>query len=369
MKNKSQLVLLVLQATPFCNLDCKYCYLPDRLNKNSFDLSLIPKIMRGLIDEKLLTDSLNINWHAGEPTVLPTEFYEEAFNLFEEHNNIGVKIKHFFQTNATLLTPEYCEFIKKNNISVGVSIDGPKFINDRNRVYRNNKGSFNKMMQGIELLRSFNIDFSVISVLTDYSLNFPEEIFLSLKSLNPRSIGFNVEEKEGCNMTTSIDRTMKNKYYDFLSTFNELLFRDEKPIHQREYVRTLNSIIYQSENYKNGLVTPLSTISIAANGDFTVFSPELLTIKDNKYGNYVFGNVKNDSFKSIYKNEKFIKIYDEIQKGVDQCRRECEFFDICGGGSPSNKLHENGTFNSMETNYCLYNIKIPAELVLQNLNQ
>jgi len=22
--------LMVVQATPFCNIDCKYCYLPDR---------------------------------------------------------------------------------------------------------------------------------------------------------------------------------------------------------------------------------------------------------------------------------------------------------------------------------------------------
>jgi uncharacterized protein len=325
--------------------------------------------MHRLIDEKLLTDTLNVNWHAGEPLVLPPAFYDHSFRCFEEHNSIGVNIKHFFQTNGTLITPEFCELISKYDVKIGISIDGPQFINDRQRFYRDGRGSFQKIMQGVQLLREHEIDFSVISVLTDYSLDFPDQLYDFYKDLRPTSIGFNIEEIEGCHQETSVGEELIHKLYAFLSRFYRHVLADEMPIVQREYTRALKSILYGTEEFKNGLVTPLSTISIAANGDFTVFSPELLTFQDQKYGSYVFGNVKENSFHSIYENDKFMEIFSEIRMGVDKCRANCEYFTICGGGSPSNKLHENGSFNSTETKYCLFNTKIPADLVLADLGQ
>lgn len=369
MNKNSPFVLLVLQATPYCNLDCTYCYLPNRSDKGKFDLSLIPIIMENLQKSKLINDTIKINWHAGEPTVLNTEYYTEAIDLFKKHNTLNINIEHSFQTNATLLTPKYCEFIKKNNIAIGVSIDGPMFINDRNRIFRNNNGSFEKTIKGISLLNDYGIEFSVISVLTEFSLDYPIEIFNFLRSIKAKSVGFNVEEKEGCHKTTTMDSSNVVRYKKFFETFNKLILESGLKIQQREYIKSLNSIIYQSENFKNGLVTPLSTITIGINGEFTVFAPELLTFKDDKYGDYIFGNVKNNLFHEIYENPKFIKIYNEIKEGVKMCEETCDFFGVCGGGSPSNKLHENGTFASTETNYCRYNIKIPIEIVLNDLGQ
>lgn len=59
----------------------------------------------------------------------------------------------------------------------------------------------------------------------------------------------------------------------------------------------------------------------------------------------------------------------EINKGIDKCKKECDFFHVCGGGAPANKYFENGTFNSAETKYCNYNIKMPTELVLAYLEE
>ena len=42
----------------------------------------------------------------------------------------------------------------------------------------------------------------------------------------------------------------------------------------------------------------------------------------------------------------------DIDAGVAMCRERCEYFSVCGGGEPVNKLSENGTFVSTETTYC-----------------
>lgn len=367
MNDSSPFVLLILQATPFCNLDCTYCYLPDRTDRGRFDLTLIPSIMDNLERSNLLNNELNVQWHAGEPTVLPPSFYKTAFKLFEKHNLNEVKIAHSFQTNATLLTQEYCDFIKEYNVSIGVSIDGCDFIHNRNRTYRNGKGSFSQTMKGIELLKKNDIDFSIIAVLTDFSLQYPDELYVFFRDLGVKSVGFNVEEKEGCHTKSSMDYKMQEKYRNFLNQFIKSIREGDFKLYQREYNKILNSILYRSDNFKNGLVTPLSTITVDIKGNFTAFSPELLTLKDRLHGNYIFGNVNTILFSEIFHDPHFVNIYSEIVKGVEMCKATCEYFSICGGGAPSSKINENGTFASTETNYCVYNIKIPTDIILKDL--
>lgn len=43
---------------------------------------------------------------------------------------------------------------------------------------------------------------------------------------------------------------------------------------------------------------------------------------------------------------------EEIDAGVDRCCQECSYYQLCGGGAPSNKIAEHGTFDSAETKYC-----------------
>ncbi|MBE9069312.1 GRRM system radical SAM/SPASM domain protein, partial [Leptolyngbya cf. ectocarpi LEGE 11479] len=63
------------------------------------------------------------------------------------------------------------------------------------------------------------------------------------------------------------------------------------------------------------------------------------------------------------------KINRDIQAGVDLCKKECEYFSVCGGGAPSNKYFENGSFASSETMYCRYTKKILTDIVLAELEE
>ena len=45
--------LVVVQSTSLCNLDCSYCYLPDRQKKRVFDLDMLPLLMQ---QEELTSD-------------------------------------------------------------------------------------------------------------------------------------------------------------------------------------------------------------------------------------------------------------------------------------------------------------------------
>jgi uncharacterized protein len=99
--------LVILQPTSFCNLDCDYCYLPDRHLKNQLSLDLIDPICKAIFTSPFYRQDFNICWHAGEPLAAPREFYRDAFDRIEvaaeKYNTQPYSFWHSFQTNGTLI--------------------------------------------------------------------------------------------------------------------------------------------------------------------------------------------------------------------------------------------------------------------------
>ena len=75
--------LLVVQPTPFCNIDCKYCYLPNRTSKAVVSTETLRNLFSQVFASGWFGDGLSVVWHAGEPMVLPIAFYREAVALVE----------------------------------------------------------------------------------------------------------------------------------------------------------------------------------------------------------------------------------------------------------------------------------------------
>ena len=196
--------LLILQPTPFCNIDCSYCYLPFRSDKSRMSADVMTATFRRCADSGHVGDQISLVWHAGEPLVLPPDYYLEAFALAEKHLPKGTQITHCFQTNGMLINDAWCDLLSRPDVTVGVSIDGPKALHDANRVTRSGKGTWDTAIKGIGKLREREINFHVISVLTRESLFFPDELFDFYLTNGAYDICFNVEELEGVHGETSL---------------------------------------------------------------------------------------------------------------------------------------------------------------------
>jgi uncharacterized protein len=90
-------------------------------------------------------------------------------------------------------------------------------------------------------------------------------------------------------------------------------------------------------------------------------------MKDERYLDFTLGNVYKNSFRSILDSEKFNLIFSEIMTGIKLCSESCDYFKLCGGGAPSNKLYENKSFASTETKYCKYSRKIIIDSILDEM--
>jgi uncharacterized protein len=65
--------------------------------------------------------------------------------------------------------------------------------------------------------------------------------------------------------------------------------------------------------------------------------------------------------------EKFHAAFADIWSGIKLCRESCQYYHYCGGGAPANKYYENGSFASAETMFCRYSVKLPFDIVLNDL--
>src|ERR1700736_3669039 len=82
---RGRLQLLVVQPTPFCNLDCSYCYLPDRDNKKVMASVTLEALARKVFAADLPPRQLSLVWPAGEPLVVSTTCYEQAIATIARH--------------------------------------------------------------------------------------------------------------------------------------------------------------------------------------------------------------------------------------------------------------------------------------------
>ena len=75
--------MVVVQPTAFCNINCTYCYLPDRNNKHVIAQSTVTRLFSEVFASGWACPEIIVLWHAGEPMAAPVSFYREAFATIE----------------------------------------------------------------------------------------------------------------------------------------------------------------------------------------------------------------------------------------------------------------------------------------------
>lgn len=85
------------------------------------------------------------------------------------------------QTNGTLLTDEWCEFLKENEYLVGISIDGPQPLHDVNRVNKRGEGTFDKVMRGLRLIQKHGVEYNVLTTVNAVTGDFPLDVYRFLR--------------------------------------------------------------------------------------------------------------------------------------------------------------------------------------------
>jgi uncharacterized protein len=196
--------VLCLMLTESCNLRCRYCFIEHKFtinhkfNSMTFDMAklgidvfikhLPESLDNGLVDP-------TISFYGGEP-LLNLSVFEKALEYISTQKQKDKDLPEIFltlNTNGTLISSKIARLLKKYKVSVSLSIDGTQPIHDSARRDRENKGSFKRVIAGLELLREYGIDVGISCAVAMHNLRDLEDIAVwFMDELEVDVFGFNI---------------------------------------------------------------------------------------------------------------------------------------------------------------------------------
>lgn len=142
---------VTLQLTQNCNFRCAYCHYTSndgsqRTHSNKrMSIEVAKAAILYLRDHSIDTPSVYIGFYGGEP-LLEFPLLKEVV-AFCERQMKGKEIHYTVTSNGTLLTDEIIEFFSAHKFSLTISLDGPREIHNRSRVFNGGKGSFDTVIE------------------------------------------------------------------------------------------------------------------------------------------------------------------------------------------------------------------------------
>src|SRR5471032_826160 len=193
-----------LMAKPvgaLCNLDCGYCFYLEKESqypaRHRFRMQddVLEAYVRRYI-ASVQAPVVEFTWQGGEPTLIGLDFFERAVALQRLHAG-GKRIANTLQTNGTLIDERWGAFLAREKFLVGVSLDGPRELNDVARPDKQGRSSYDDVLRGMELLARHGVDFNVLVTVSNANVDHPWEIYRHLKAVGAQFIQFNpVVERE-----------------------------------------------------------------------------------------------------------------------------------------------------------------------------
>lgn len=181
-KNRPTVIkAMCLHIAHDCNLACKYCfagegeYCGDRslmsfeVGKQAFDF---------LIANSGTRKNLEVDFFGGEP-LMNFEVVKQLVAYAREQEKIHNKNFRFtLTTNGVLLDEEVMDFANKEMYNVVLSLDGRKETNDRMRVSRNGKGSYDLIVPKFKEMvkRRGDKEYYIRGTYTHYNTDFTKDI-------------------------------------------------------------------------------------------------------------------------------------------------------------------------------------------------
>jgi len=347
--------LLVLQATQFCNIDCRYCYVPNRTRRGHITAEVLAAVRRQIIEANRLERGGLVLWHAGEPLAIGVpRFITLRQSLFGDRRPEWIREQ--VQTNATLIDSTWAGYLRSEAIMVGVSLAGPAWIHDKRRVNRAGRGTHGAVLRGMSELERAGVDFSIICVVGEDTLDNAQEVFEFLRDLGPKAIGFSVEKIEGANRESSLDADRHfERVRGFFRTVTRANVASPNPVVVREIEQALVGLpAGATDRSPSDEATLGRIVSISLDGEVGFLSPEMITNPAHPiYGEYTFGSLLHEDLAEIEARAARSRLLADVSTGVEECRSKCEFWRFCGGGSPSAKISEAGSAATTRTSFCV----------------
>ncbi|MBP9579385.1 MAG: anaerobic sulfatase-maturation protein, partial [Parabacteroides sp.] len=286
-------------------------------------------------------------WHGGEPLMRPISFYKKALDLQRVYGR-GRQIDNSIQTNGTLLTDEWCIFLKENNFLVGISIDGPQEFHDEYRRNKQGLPSFYKVKKGIELLKKHGVEYNAMAVVNDYNVDYPLEFYNFFKEIDCHYIQFSpiveriTEQTKGTKLTHPQQQNKEiklapfsvdaEKWGDFLcAIFDEWIKEDVG----NYYIQLFDATLANWVGQQPGVCTLAKTCGHAG---VLEFNGDVYSCDHYVFPEYKLGNIRTHSLTEMMYSPKQLKFGNDKADALPGQCKACEYLFACNGECPKNRF-------------------------------
>ena len=350
--------VLVKPIGPVCNLNCEYCFYLEKqaLFPVSESYRMPDKVLSAFVAKYVASQPASVVefvWQGGEPTLLGLDFFRRVVELQKPFAK-GWKITNALQTNGTLLTDEWCRFLKRNNFMAGISLDGPKEIHDRYRKDRRGRGTFERVMRGLRLLQRHKVEYNVLACVGRDTAAKPLEVYRFFRDAGVEFVQFTpvveraadtasapqglrlaapaVLDRPGAKSDVTPWSVEPEAYGDFLiGVFEEWVRNDVGKVFVMNFEWALNAWI--------GNPSPVCVHSRQCGRSLVIeHNGDVYACDHCVYPEYRLGNILADALPAMV--GRSLKSGFGIGKEAalpGQCR-DCEVLSACRGGCPKHRF-------------------------------
>ena len=340
-----------------CNLACSYCYYQgtsesrERATTSLLEMkeSLLEEFIRQYIEAQTVSDVV-FTWHGGEPLMLPVEFFEKVLKLQRRYAQ-GHNIQNCIQTNGTLLTDDWCQFLVDNHFLVGISIDGAQHQHDAYRRNHAGKPSFNRVMKGLELLHRHGVEWNALATVNDSNVREPQQFYHFFRSIGCQFLQFTPVVERSSDSSQFLPGTTEggevlpfsvkpDDWGRFLcEVFDQWVRRDVGKL----YVQLFDATLANWVGVQPGVCSMGTDCGNASviEVDGTVYACDHFAFPD-----FRLGNIREQTITSMMYGERLRHFAKQKTEALTPQCKGCRYLFACHGECPRNRFvrDEHGHF-------------------------
>lgn len=324
------LSILIKPVSGLCNIDCKYCFYKELNDGKCGEKCMSEAIMKQLIDKAADSGAKEIlfAFQGGEPFLAGEEYYEK-FIAYAGKKILDAKVSFSIQTNGTILSDRYVQILKENQFLVGISLDGPKYIQDHYRQTCQGEGTFERVIANAKRMMTEGIPVNILTVITKYSALRAKKMYQFYKKSGFKYLQFIPCMDSRTEVQGSQEESLDSEsYYKFLKELFDCWYVD---FMQGEYI----SIRHFDNWVRLTMGQPVDTCSMNGKcGSYFVIERNGMVYPCDFYADekHCLGTIVKDNFGQLLEHlEKGTFLTESIEKRSVKCI-DCSNEDLCHGG-------------------------------------
>ena len=337
-----------------CNLACEYCFYLGK--RDLFPWVPAPRMRDEVLEaftrsyiecQPAGTPEVQFAWQGGEPTLVGLPFFRRVVELQRRYQRSGMRVTNALQTNGVLLDDDWARFLRDHDFLVGISLDGPEDLHDRWRRDAGGRGSFRRVMRGLESLKRRDVAFNTLAVVHAANGSQPARMYAFFKEIGSRFLQFiPLVERDGAGVSA---RSIEGRAYGrFLSAIFDCWVGQGDV--GRVFVRDFESALSRLAGGGGTVCVHANACgrSLCVEHDGSVFPCDHYVEPGRE-----LGNVLRESLDGMVDGARQEAFGASKRERLPSACRSCRHLRLCAGGCPKDRAPASGR-NILCEGYALF---------------